>query len=145
MTSERIERFLDLKRFTKEQIEAEARQKREELRVEVERLKVLENLFNETVEKFYERQREGLLDTKEINMFHDYLAYMERRLKEQNEVVRKKREALTEKEKEVMKAHREKRIFEILRDSAVKEEIRESLVKEQKEMDLDFIMRRLRR
>lgn len=145
MTSERIERFIDLKRLTKEQLEAEARQRREELRVESERLERLENLFNETIEKFYERQKEGLLDTKEINMFHDYLAYMERRLKDQKEMVRRKREVLMEKEREVMKVHREERVFEILHDSAIKEEMRESLVREQKEMDLDFIMRRLRR
>lgn len=145
MTSERIEKVINLKGFTKEQLELEARKRREELRIENERLENLENLFNETINKFSEKQNSGHLDTKEISLFYDYISYMERRIKEQKKVVHKKRELLLEKEREVMKAHREKRLLEILHDSAIKEEMKDTLMREQKDMDLDFLMRRLRK
>jgi flagellar export protein FliJ len=145
MTSERIARVLDLKRFTKEQLEAEARQRREELRVEKERLERLERLFDETVRKFNERHESGLLERNDLELYYDYIAYMERSLKEQKTRVEEKKKRLAEKEREVLTAHREKRLVEILHDNTIREEIRESLIREQKEMDMDFLMRRLRR
>lgn len=145
MTSERIERVINLKSFTKKQLELEAKKRKEELRIENEKLGNLENLFNETINRFSERQNSGHLDAKEISLFYDYISYMERRIKAQKKVVHKKRELLLEMEREVMKAHREKRLLEILHDSAIKEEMKEALTKEQKDMDLDFLMRRLRR
>lgn len=145
MTSERIEKVINLKSFTREQLELEARKRREELRIENEKLENLENLFNETINKFSEKQNSGHLNTKEISLFYDYISYMERRIKEQKKVVHKKRELLLEKEREVMKVHREKRLLEILHDSAIKEEMKEALTREQKDMDLDFLMRRLRK
>ncbi|MFN3480474.1 MAG: flagellar export protein FliJ, partial [Thermodesulfovibrionales bacterium] len=141
----RIEKIINLKGFTREQLELEARRRREELRIENERLEDLENLFNETINRFSEKQKTGHLDTKEISLFYDYISHMERRIKEQKKVVHKKRELLLEKEKEVMKAHREKRLLEILHDSLIKEEMKEALTREQKDMDLDFLMRRLRK
>ncbi|MFN3395338.1 MAG: flagellar FliJ family protein [Thermodesulfovibrionales bacterium] len=144
MTSERIEKVINLKSFTKEQLELEAKKRREELRIENEKLENLENLFNETINKFSEKQNSGHLNTKEISLFYDYISYMERRIKEQKKVVHKTRELLLEKEREVMKAHREKRLLEILHDSAIKEEMKEALAREQKDLDLDFLMRRLR-
>lgn len=145
MTSERIEKVINLKSFTREQLELEARKRREELRIENEKLENLENLFNETINKFSEKQNSGQLNTKEISLFYDYISYMERRIKDQKKVVHKKRELLLEKEREVMKVHREKRLLEILHDSAIKEEMKEALTREQKDMDLDFLMRRLRK
>lgn len=145
MTSERIERVINLKSFAKDQLEIELRKKREELKIENEKLEKLENLFNETMNKFSERQNAGPLNTEEIDLFYDYISYMEQQIKKQKRVVHKKRELLLEKEREVMKVHREKRLLEILHDSAVKEEMKEALTKEQKEIDLDFLMRRLRR
>lgn len=145
MTSERIEKVINLKSFTKEQLELEARKRREELRIENERLENLENLFNETINKFSERHHSGHLNTEEISLFYGYISYMERRIKEQKRVVHKKRELLLEKEREVMKAHREKRLLEILHESAIKEEMKKALTREQKEADLDFLMRRLRK
>ncbi len=145
MTSERIEKIINLKNFTKEQLEAEARQKREELMVEKDKLNRLECLLGETIRRFMENQETGLLNTEEINLFHDYIAHVERQVKQQKKIVQKKREILMEKEKELINAYREKRLLEILHDSTIKEEIREAIVKEQKEMDLDFIMRRFRR
>lgn len=145
MIGERIEKVINLKSFTKEQLELEARKRREELRIENEKLENLENLFNETITRFSEKQVSGHLNTKEISLFYDYISYMERRIKEQKKVVHKKRELLLEKERQVMKAHREKRLLEILHDSAIKEEMKEALTREQKDMDLDFLMRRLRK
>lgn len=145
MTSERIEKIIYLKNFTKEQLEAEARQKREELMVEKDKLKRLERLLGETMRRFVENQETGLLNTEEIILFHDYIAHVESQVKQQKKIVQKKREILMEKEKELINAYREKRLLEILHDSTIKEEIREAIVKEQKEMDLDFIMRRFRR
>lgn len=145
MTSERIEKIINLKKFAKEQLEAEARQKREELMFEKEKLERLECLLTETMRRFTENQETGLLNTEEINLFHDYIAHVERQVRKQKKIVQKKKELLMEKEKELINAHREKRLLEILHDSTIKEEIRDAIVKEQKEMDMDFIMRRFRR
>lgn len=144
MTSDRLGRIINLKSLTKEQLEAEANQTREELRIEKEKLERLENLLAETMKKFTDSQELGILNQWEINLFHDYIIHIEEKLRKQKRVVQKKREMLLGKEKELMKAYREKKLLEILQDNTFKEEIRESLIKEQKEMDLEFIMRRLR-
>ncbi len=144
MTGDRIEKVINLKNLTKEQLEAEVRQKREELRIENEKLERLENQINETINSFFERQNSGPVDAKELNIFHDYLACMERQLTEQKKIVHNKRNILREKEKEVIKVFRDKKLLEILRDNTIKAELRESLLREQKDMDLDFIIRRLK-
>lgn len=144
MTSERLGRIINLKSLTKEQLEAEAKQTREELRIEKEKLERLENLLAETMKKYTDSQEPGVLNQGKINLFHDYIIHIEEKLRKQKRVVQKKREILMGKEKELTKAYREKRLLEILQDNTFKEEIRESLIKEQKEMDLEFIMRRLR-
>lgn len=96
------------------------------------------------MKKYTDSQEPGVLNQGKINLFHDYIIHIEEKLRKQKRVVQKKREILMGKEKELTKAYREKRLLEILQDNTFKEEIRESLIKEQKEMDLEFIMRRLR-
>lgn len=143
MTSERIKKIINLKGFTKEKLEAEARKRREELIIETEKLERLETLLKETLKKF--TQESGPINNEELGLFHEYIVYLERQILKQKKVVQEKKNLLMEKEKEVMTIHREKRLFEILNEGIIKEEKREALLKEQKEMDIDFIMRRLRR
>ncbi len=140
-----VSKVLELKGLTKEQIELEAKKTREELNIEKGRLELLEGTLENTVTEFNSKQDNSSISTQELELFYDYVLYLQKRIAQQSEVVRRKIAELEVKQKAILEAYKEERLFEILHNKIVNEEMKEMLLVEQKEMDFNFISRKSRR
>lgn len=143
MTREKaISKVLELKGFTKEQLESEARRKKKELDREKRQLDFLENLYRKTEREFSDRQTAGSLAVCELELFSTYLFHIGGQVDRQRAAVLKRRMEVEEKEKALIEAYKEERLFEILHEKIVRAEIKQEILDEQKEADYNYLTRR---
>lgn len=139
-----VSKVLELKGFTKEQLEAEVKKTNNKLSLEKTRLHCLEETFRKTVKDFNSRQNNGPLHIREMDLFYDYLSHLNKQIEKQREIVHRELDELEMKKKALLGAYKEKRLLEILRDKISREETAKILKVEQKEADFNFISRKSR-
>lgn len=144
MKRQKITRLIELKAFTKEQLELEVRRIRTELDIENMKLTSMKGLIDKIVAEFNSRNDEKSMSGLELEYFYNYSAHLNDQVKLQEAVVDNKSSELDEKHKEMMEIYKEKRILELLHDRILSKETREKLVLEQKDVDFNFGSRRSR-
>lgn len=137
-----VSKVLELKGFTREQLELEVKKTKDALDQEQERLAGLEQAFKKTSDEFTAKQEAGGVGVAELELFYEYLLRLCRQLERQKKTVEQRREEWEERKNAMVEAYKEQRLFEILRDKIVREEIREANHGEQKETDERFLTRR---
>jgi flagellar export protein FliJ len=145
MKKDRIKKVLDLKGFTKEQMEIAVKNSKEALEIETAELDCTVSIFDRTVAEFNGKQGSALVDAQELDYFFNYFAYLNRRIEQQKQTVTEKITEVELKQKALMNAHWEKRLCEILYEKILDEKARDTLKIEQKEADFKFISRGSRR
>jgi flagellar export protein FliJ len=145
MKKDRIKKVLDLKGFTKEQMEIAVKNSKEALEIETAELDCTVSIFDRTVAEFNGKQGSALVDAQELDYFYNYFAYLNRRIEQQKQTVTEKITEVELKQKALMNAHWEKRLCEILYEKILDEKARDTLKIEQKEADFKFISRGSRR
>lgn len=140
-----VSKVLELKGFTKEQIEVEVKKTKDKLGVEKSRLDSLEGVFKNTVVEFNSMQGNGSSNIREIELFYDYFSYIGKQIEDQREVVLRQLSELHAKQEAMLEAYKETRLFEILNDKILNKEAREALLGEQKEIDFNFLSRKSRK
>ena len=140
-----VSKILELKGFTKEQIEVEVKKTKDKLGVEKSRLDSLEGVFKNTVVEFNGMQSNGSSNIREIELFYDYFSYIGKQIEEQREIVLRQLSELQAKQEAMLEAYKETRLFEILNDKILHKEAREALLGEQKEIDFNFLSRKSRK
>jgi flagellar export protein FliJ len=140
-----VSKVLELKGFTKEQIEVEVKKTKDKLGVEKSRLDSLEGVFKNTVVEFNSMQGNGSSNIREIELFYDYFSYIGKQIEEQREVVLRQLSELQAKQEAMLEAYKETRLFEILNDKILNKEAKEALLGEQKEIDFNFLSRKSRK
>jgi len=139
-----VSKVLELKGFTKEQLEAEVKKANNKLSLEKASFDCLEETFRKTVKDFNSRQNNGPLHIREMDLFYDYLSHLNKQIEKQREIVHRELDELEMKKKALLGAYKEKRLLEILRDKISREETAKILKVEQKEADFNFISRKSR-
>lgn len=144
MKRQKITKIIELKEFTKEQLEIEVRRVRNELDIENMKLSSIKGLLDKVVAEFNSRDEGSLRSGMELEYFYSYSAHLNYQIKLQEVTVGKKSAELDGKHKEMMEVYKEKRILEALYDRILSKETREKLVLEQKEVDFNFGSRKSR-
>jgi flagellar export protein FliJ len=139
-----VAKILEVKEFTKEQLEAETRNARERLRVEEERLVVLEQEFKDRDGELTRKQTEGTIAVHEIGLYFTYLKHLTRQIDQQKGIVAIRARELEDRQQAMVDAYREQRLLEKLQDKLQQEQDRELLQGEQKEADYQYLTRKKR-
>jgi len=145
MKKRKIKKALELKGYTKEQIEISIQKSRDELEFEHAKLDSTLKTFESTVSEFNRRQKEGLINAQDLDLFYNYFSYLNRQIEEQKQNVSLRLAEVELKQETLVNAHKEKRLFEILYEKITNEETREKIKVDQKEADFQFLSRKSRR
>lgn len=145
MKRQEIKKVLDLKELTKDQLEIEVKQHRDELEADNKKLKSMGESFKKARDDFSVRQDQRIITIQELELFYNYFLYMNKQIEKQKQTVIRKNADIEEKQYALLDAYKEKRLYEILHDKIIHEETKESLMVEQKEADFHFISRKTRR
>lgn len=144
MQRQKISRIIELKAFTKEQLELVVRRIRNELDNENMKLASIKGRLDKAVSEFNNRNEESPISSLELDYFYNYSAHLNTQIKLQKVAVDNKSAELDEKHKEMMEVYKEKRILEVLHDRILSRETRDNLVLEQKDVDFIFGSRKSR-
>ncbi len=144
MQNKILTRIINIKDIEKEQLELEVNKKMNALNEEQKKLGSLKEKMEETIYELTNMNTEGELNISRIDFFYTHLSDLKNQIESQKKNILKKKEDLEEKQSAMLEAYKEKRLLEIFRDKMFSEEIRNTLIKEQKEMDLSFLLKRLR-
>ncbi|MGD1076245.1 MAG: flagellar export protein FliJ [Thermodesulfovibrionales bacterium] len=145
MTLERIAKILELKGFTKEQLEIEVKKSKDELDGEQARLDSMKSAFEKAIDEFNDKQKRGPVKSGDLEIFYKYFQHLKKEMARQKQVVAKKHLEVDRKQKAMVEAHKEEKVFEILHDKMLHEETRETALNEQKDADFNFVTRKIRR
>jgi len=139
-----VSKVLELKGFTKEQLEAEVLKIREKLNSEQQKLAALEQTYAGNCAELTACQQKGTMPVRELNLFYAYLEQLTRQMKQQKMVIAQWQAELAEKQKAMVEAYKEQRLVEILHNKIVKAEVKEADRSEQKEADSNFLTRKVK-
>ncbi len=145
MKKDILKKVLDLKGFTKNQLEISVKSSKEALEIESAKLDCTVSIFDRTVEEFNSKQGSAVVNAQELDYFYNYFAYLNRQIEQQKHTVTEKITEVELRQKALMNAHREKRLCEVLYEKIADDRVRETLKIEQKEADFKFISRKSRR
>lgn len=140
MDEKRLKKILEIKEKQKKGKERELKIAAQELKIEQEKLKSLK--------KEIEHMEEILSDqiiTSNLELYHCYLNSLSKKIDNKELEVRKKDQYVKVKEKELLQAHRETRALNIVKNNALKKELKKVIMEEQKEIDFDYITRKLKK
>jgi flagellar export protein FliJ len=137
-----VAKILEVKEFTTEQLEGETKHARERLRVEEERLGVLEREYRDRDEELTRKQTEDTFAVHELGLYFTYLKHLARQIEQQKGIVAIRAGELEARQQAVAAAYREQRLLEKLQDKLQQEQARESLQGEQKEADYNYLTRK---
>ncbi len=145
MTRQRVEKVLEMKTFEKDLLEMALLRAIKELDDETAKLQSLEQSLARTTAEFERRCRGGRADYLALDLFHEYILQMTRRIDAQQEAVADKNATVEDIKGCFLEAHKEKRLVEILHGRLAHIEERHCAKEEQKEMDSHYNSRGLRR
>lgn len=145
MNRHKIKKVLELKGFTKEQLEVLFQRSKDALEVENVKLDFTVKTFERTAVEFNRRQKEELINSQDLDFFYNYFSYLSKQIDQQKQTVSLLLSEVEQIQKTLVKTYKEKRLLEIFYDKILHEEIRNKLKGEQKEADFQFISRKSRR
>jgi len=145
MSRRKLQKVLELKGLTKNQLEISFQKSRDELEMESAKLDSAVRTFERTLTEFNSRHKEGPIHTQELDFFYTYLSYLDEQIEQQKQTVSSRLAEVEQIQKTLVIAHKEKKIFEIFYGKILDEEKRDTLRVEQKEADYQYLSRKARR
>jgi flagellar export protein FliJ len=145
MIKTKIKKALELKEYKKEQFKISVQKSRNELEGEYAKLEFIMNNYEQIINEFNKKHKEGLINAQELDFFYNYIFYLSKQIEQQKKNVSLKFEEVELKQKGLMNAHMEKRVFEMLYNKISSEENKKKIKGEQKEADFLFLSKKNRR
>ena len=145
MSRPKIQKVLELKGLTKDQLEISFQKSRDELEMENTKLDSTVRTFERTLHEFNRKHKEGPIHTQELDFYYTYLSYLNGQIEQQKQTVSSRLAEVEQIQKTLVNAYKEKKIFEIFCDKFLDKEKRETLKVEQKEADFQYLSRKSRR
>jgi len=137
-----VSKILEIKGFTKEQLEAEVRKCRQLLKVEQEKADALELEYRTISDDFLSKQTKGTVPAHELELVYTYLKHVGKQIDQQKRIVEIRNAELDQCMNALVEAHKEKRLLEILQEKIVHLHAREAEHVEQKEADYQFLIKK---
>ncbi len=145
MSKRKIKKILELKEFTKDQLELSFQKSKDEFESEYEKLDYSVRTFERFLADFGRRQEEGDMHTQELDFFYNYFSYLTKQIEHQKQSVSERLTEVEQKKKTMINAYKEQKLFEIYYDKILHEEKRTIIKTEQKDADFHFISEKLRK
>ncbi|MGQ9570060.1 MAG: hypothetical protein ACUVUQ_04295, partial [Thermodesulfovibrionales bacterium] len=73
MIKTRIKKALELKEYKKEQLEISVKKSRNELENEYVKLEFIINNYEQIIDEFNKKHKEGLINAQELDFFYNYI------------------------------------------------------------------------
>ncbi len=137
-----VSKILEIKGYTKDQLEAEVRLAQERLDFEAEKLACLEQEYQHTSDDLAAKQAAGTLPVPQIELFYTYLKHLAKQIDQQKSIVALRTSEHAKKMLSMVEAYKEKRLLEILNDKITAEHRKEVSHDEQKEADYQYMTRK---
>lgn len=137
-----VGKILELKEFTKEQLEAEVRSALQRLRAEEERLVQLDREYQERSEALARKQETGKIAVNELDLYYMYLKHLGKLIERQQGIVAVRMDELGKLQEAMLSAHQEQRLLEKLQDKLLRGQLREEALNAQKQADYHFLSRK---
>ena len=136
-----VSKIIEIKTFTKEQIEAEVKKAQERLDVEQKKQDDLEQAYRKMCAELTGKQTNGTLACHEVDLYTLYLKHLSTQIELQQRIVVIRTGELETLRTAMVEAYKEQRLFEILHDKIVQDRNKETAKREQKEIDTSFLSR----
>jgi flagellar export protein FliJ len=137
-----VERILELKGITREQLEAEVKTARERRKQEQDKADALEREYRRVSDEFLAKQSRGSVEARELELVYSYLKHASREIEQQKLIVEIRTGELDQRMSELVEAHKEKRLLETLHDRFVRVKTKALDRNEQKEADFQFLLKK---
>lgn len=138
-----VSKVLELKGFTREQLEAEVKKALQAFQHEQDKLDTLERELTAHFDEFCRKQDQGCINAREMDIYYTYGEHLHKQIELQQKCVLIRRNQLEEIQQAMVAAYQDERLMEILRDKLREQELRAADQKEQKETDFRFLARRM--
>lgn len=142
MTERRVKRILNLKENAKEQIDIEIKKVKEELDEEKGKLNALETSLERLIEGF--QPAGSSMNPVELELFYNSVFGLQEEASKEKKQIKSLEDDLESKKAMALEINREKKLLDILLKRLIRERLTKASRDEQREMDFDFITRRLR-
>jgi|GEM_PF-5555951 len=143
MTEKRVKRIIRLKEHAKEEIELEIRRTKAKLNEKDKRLQEIKNSLDNAIGNFHAPLNPSMTSL-DLELLYNSIFNLHKEAEAEKEEKKKLEENLDEKRDRIVEVNREKRLLEILIKRMVTERARKASKNEQREIDFDFLSRRLR-
>ncbi len=104
MIKTKIKKALELKGYKKEQFEISVQKSRNELEGEYAKLEFIINNYEQIIEEFNRKHKEGLINAQELDFFYNYIFYLTKQIERQKKNVSLKFAEVEMKEKIIIKS-----------------------------------------
>lgn len=142
MTAKRVRRIIKLKENAKDEMELQIKRAKTELDNTRAKLNSIEDSIGKMLSGF--DPSSTTVNPLELDLFYSSLYELQKRASEKKEDIRLLEEELEEKKTKALEINREKKLLDILVKRIIKERLTKASRDEQREIDFDFISRRLR-
>ncbi len=137
-----VSKIIEIKEFTKEQMEAAVKKARERLDAEQAVLDALNHEYRCLSEDLARRQLRGTIPVNEVELYDTYLKHLGKKIEHQKKTVASRAAEADEAQKAMIEAYKEQRLFEILHEKIRQVHVKEADQLEQKEADFSFLSRK---
>jgi flagellar export protein FliJ len=138
-----VSKVLELKGFTREQLEAEVKKALQAFHHEQEKLEHLEQELKTHSKDFCSKQDQGCMNAREMDIYYTYGEHLHRQIEVQQKCALVRQTQLEEIQQSMVAAYQDERLMEILHEKIVVQEARAAGQGEQKEADFRFLVRRM--
>ncbi|MCX7792880.1 MAG: flagellar export protein FliJ [Thermodesulfovibrionales bacterium] len=142
MTEKRIRRIINLKENAKEEMDREIKRINRELTQGKENLNSIENAMDRLLAGF--QPHASSMNPLELELFYNSLFELQKEASKEKRQIKALEDDLETKKAKALELSREKKLLDILLKRLVRERLTKASKDEQREMDFDFIIRRLR-
>lgn len=142
MTEKRVKRIKNLKENAKDQIDMEIKNLKRELDKEKDKLNSIEDSLGRLLGGF--QPSDSCMNVMEFELFYNSLFELEKEVSRKKNHIRLLEEDLELKREKALELNMENKLLDILLKRLIKERLTRASRDEQKEMDFNFIIRRLR-
>jgi flagellar export protein FliJ len=137
-----VSKILEVKEFTRDQIETAVKNAQERLNHEEDALKALEQSYAKTSSDVTKKQMCGIVPAHEVELCYTYLKHLGKQIEQQKKTIALRAAELAEVKLAMIEAYKEQRVFEILQNKIAREQGKEAAQGEQKEADYQYLTRK---
>ncbi|KJU87713.1 Flagellar export FliJ [Candidatus Magnetobacterium bavaricum] len=136
-----LERLQQIRKYKKEEIEAEFKKILINLMQQEDVLQTLSLSLTKLTLQMNEKQTRGFSNVYELSLFYDYMETLNKSIRKQQEMLYQLTALFQEKKAELLEAYKEVKVIEKLKDKVIFDNNKRAAWQEQKELDYVYLSR----